>query len=484
MFEKRMKIVFTCFLLGMFLIFLKVGYISLVLHKPYTHLSASQRLNVFMYNTNRGDILDRNLKPLTDRESHAMIVYPARPNTSLVAEPYDESMILEHGYYVVQNTLRNCGIAEHLIGNVGHAAYPKLYGKRGVSGLERQYDDKLRGTPAKVVMMVDSRGRPLTGIEPYNMEGKKSENKLVLTIDGEIQEKLENVIDSKGLIQRGAVVVMNPYNGDIIAMVSRPSMNFLNINDGSHLNKAIQINRGFHPASVFKIVIALYALENDLDINTSYLCKDMCIVQHGKINFKEGIAKSCNEVFYHITQQFGPEAILEYAQKLGIGQKTGIDLDNESSGRLPDLDTVRGIQGNRLLAMGQGQLETTPMQIAKLTAMVANGGYEVTPRVIGYQGKKPKALKGFRSLGQRIISRSSTKELNKMMALTTSNIGTARYLHGFGAVKTGTGDNKNRWMTGFFPQDNPEYVITIFIEEGYGKSTSMVTKEIIKTIFD
>lgn len=483
-----MKIVFTMFLMVMFFMVYKVGYYSLVLHKQYTHLSASQRLKTYMYNSNRGDILDRNLKPLTDRDSEIVIVYsPNKENGDvkevLVAEPYSETIDLIEGSYVVERTTRNCGVAEHLIGNVGYARFPKLYGLRGLSGLEKQYDDKLAGVPARVALIADSMGRPMMGIPPYNIEGDKNKNSLVLTIDADIQESLEYVIDTKNLIERGAVIVMDPYNGEVIAMVSRPSMNFLNIDDGSHLNKAIQINKGFHPASVFKIAIGLYALENGHSPNTSYTCKDMCIYPHGHITFREGIAKSCNEVFYQMVLQYGPEAILDYAKGLGFGEKTGIDLNGESNGMLPEIDTVKGAQGNRLLAMGQGQLEVTPLQIAKLTAMVANGGYEVTPKVVGYLGKKPNKLYGFRNLGPRALSKESATQMQGMMELTTK-IGTAKALDGFGAVKTGTGDNKNRWMTGYFPQENPQYVVTIFVEEGYGQSITSVTKEIIKTIFN
>ena len=487
MFERRMKIAFTVFLIFIFTYIVRIGYFSIFLHQKYSYLSVSQRLTQYMYHSNRGDILDRNLKPLTDRTSSTMIVYSPyqegnEVEVALIAKEYNNGEDMDFQHYIVEKSNRNCGVAEHLIGLTGYAPYHKIKGFQGLSGLEKQYDKELSGKPASVRLILDGNSAPVWWQEPMIVEGRKSDNKLVLTLDLDLQDRLEQIIDENSLIERGAVVVMDPFNGQILSMISRPRMNYSEENDGSHLNKAIQIHRGANPASVFKLIIGLYALENDVDPKKLYECTDMCIYPHGSITFEEAIAKSCNQVFYEMVGELGPKEILHYANKLGLGTKSNVGLNQEGTGRLPKLDTVIGPQGNRLLAMGQGQLETTPLQIAKVTSVIANGGFDVKPKIVHYVGKNPREVPTKAQLGERVVSKGSVREMKKMMELTTT-IGTARQLSGFGGVKTGTANNGTRWMTGYFPQEKPQYVVTIFIEEGYGKKTMEVTDKIIKGIF-
>ncbi|SES63744.1 peptidoglycan D,D-transpeptidase FtsI family protein [Anaerobranca gottschalkii] len=465
----RLKLIFIGFILAITLLFSKISYYAIFLHRQYALLSVNQRIHTYIFNSNRGDIVDRNLLKLTDREKQEVIVYPNEMDKEII--------------FIIEKSIRNPQIAQHLIGTVGYAPFYKVKGLQGLSGLERQYDRELAGREGKVIMVVDSSNRPLYDTYPRRVDGKKNENTLVTTLCSVLQERLENVIDGEKLIERGAVIVMNPYNGQVYAMISRPTMNFQNIDDGSHLNKGVQIHRNYHPASVFKKVIGLYALEQGVDPNRQFICKDLCKYSHGQVTFEEGFALSCNQVFYDLVLEFGADEILAFAQKLGFGEKTGIGLDNEGRGRLPARETVIGKKGSALLALGQGELEVTPIQIAKLTGIIANGGYQITPQIVYYIGKNPHKVPDYKNLGPRIIDEKSVSMLKEMMRKTTI-FGTAQGLKGFGGVKTGTADNQNRWLTGFFPAENPQLVVTIFIEEGYGKSTIEVSKRIIETIFN
>lgn len=485
--QRRMKILFAIFLLFIFTYILRIGFFSTFYYRKYSYLSVSQRLNQYMFNTNRGDILDRNLNPITDRYSNAMLVYSTykreeKNGAALVAKQYVDGQEPDFHHFIIEKSNRNCGVAEHLIGLTGYAPYHKIKGFQGLSGLERQFNRELAGKPASVRLILDVFGNPIWGEEPMIIQGEKNENKLVLTINLDLQEKLEEKIDTEKLIQRGAVVVMDPFNGQILSMISRPRINYSQEDDGSHLNKAIQIHRGANPASIYKLVIGLYALEKGADPKGIYHCREMCIIPHGKISFKEAMAKSCNQVFYELVGEFGPKEIIEYSKMLGLGSKTAIGLNQEGAGRLPPIETVVGPQGNRLLTMGQGQLETTPLQIAKITSVIANGGFDVKPNVVHYLGKNPWKVPSRLKIGERIVSKDSIKEMKQMMELTTV-IGTGRRLSGLGGVKTGTADNGTRWMTGYFPQGKPQYVVTIFVEEGHGKGTMEITKKIIDTIF-
>jgi cell division protein FtsI/penicillin-binding protein 2 len=465
---RRIKIVFSLFLLTMTLLTLRISYISILLHRKYCYLSVSQRIHTFIYHSNRGDIVDRNLILLTDREVQGV----KAPNLSSDGNPI-----------YVQKSIRDSQIAEHLIGKVGYSPLYKIQGFQGLFGLEKQYNKELAGQEGKLVLVVDSSNRPVYFREPKDIPGKKNENTLVLTLCSSLQQRLERVIRDENLIDRGAVIVMDPYNGQVLAMVSRPDLNYLNIDDGSHLNKGVQIKRNYHPASVFKMVIALYALEEGVSPHREFICDGTCCHSaHGKLTFEEGFALSCNSVFYQLVLEFGTTEILDFAKKLGFGEKTGINLYNESRGRLPDQSIVNGKEGALLLALGQGDLETTPLQISKLTATIANGGYQITPQIVYYIGENPTKVPESKGYGQRVVTERSVNSLKEMMKKTTL-IGTAKGLNGFGGVKTGTADNKNRWITGFFPGENPEVVVTIFIEEGYGKSTTEVARRILETIF-
>lgn len=482
----RLKIIFLGFLLGIILLFSKISYYAIFLHQQYALLSVNQRIHTFIYNSNRGDIVDRNLLKFTDREKEQVLIYTNEPHKETILtieKKSEEDFILDDSYLIIEKSIRNTKIAQHLIGIVGYAPFHKIQGLQGLSGLERQYDKELAGREGKVIMVVDSNNRPLYNTQPRIVGGKKNENTLVTTLCSVLQERLEKVIDGEKLIERGAVIVMDPYNGQVLAMISRPIMNYQNLDDGSHLNKGVQIHRNYNPASVFKMVIGLYALEQGVDPKRQFICKGLCKYSHGQLTFEEGFALSCNQVFYDLVLEFGGEEILEFAQKLGFGEKTGIGLYNEGRGRLPARETVKGKKGSALLALGQGDLEATPIQIAKLTAIIANGGYRITPQVVYYLGKNPHKVPDIKDLGPRIIDEKTVDILKEMMR-KTAIFGTAAAINGFGGVKTGTADNQNRWLTGFFPAENPKIVVTIFIEEGYGKGTIEVSKKIIETIFN
>ncbi|WP_353892546.1 penicillin-binding transpeptidase domain-containing protein [Proteinivorax hydrogeniformans] len=474
---KRINVLLIVFLLIFAFLLAKVGYLSLFKHTQYSQQIVNQRMKTLIYNCNRGDILDRNLDSLLKtEETQGWASYcPENKKVIFSQEKADEAK-------PVTITKRKTDIANHLLGLINHHNLYSIFGYKGVSGIEAQYNDDLAAAPSKVSAFTDVYGELLSPEHFHDIKNPENETVVVLTIDSSLQQQVEYIVDKNDNMQQGAVIIMDPSTGEVLTMLSRPTHNYEQADDGSHINKAITIHKQYNPASLFKIVTSITAIENGYKLQDTFLCGgDSCPVVHGRVTLQEAFAYSCNEVFHEITTDIGPSEILKTASKLGLGKSTEVGLDFESKGKIPQIDTVSGIKGNRLLAMGQGQLEVTPIQIAKLTSIVANGGYNIHPNIVHYIGEKPtlpsSSIDFFNA--KPIISLDTSNKLKKMMQSTIS-YGTAKDILYGGGAKTGTADNGLRWIAGFFPYENPKYVITILVENG--QSPVKIMQEILSEI--
>ncbi|WP_350344512.1 penicillin-binding transpeptidase domain-containing protein [Proteinivorax tanatarense] len=456
---KRIHILLIIFLAIFLALILRVGYISIFKHVEYSQLSVNQRVKALVYDCNRGDILDRNLEPLLTKESSlGWYRYCDEKNDIVFQQSECEGSI------PVKFNERKSDIAHHVIGLTNHHKLYNIYGYQGVSGLEYQYNDKLRAAPSRIIAITDVYGKLTSSEHFYDINNSTNDTSVVVTLDKNLQKVVEDTLTHT--LEQGAIIIMDPNTGEILSMASRPIYNFNQVDDGSHINKAITTHKQTSPASLFKLVITIVALEEGYQKEDKFQCSgDNCLVNHGSLTLEEALAHSCNEVFHKIVYDVGADTILQRASDLGLGNPTNVGLLQESSGRLPDIETVSGCQGSKLLALGQGQLETTPIQIAKLTSVIANGGYQVQPNIIHYVGPRPTSPMSIDPFNQRLISNGVAKDIQKMMN-STILYGTARQLSYGGGVKTGTSDNGNRWISGFFPYNRPKYVITIIVEEG------------------
>jgi penicillin-binding protein 2 len=383
----------------------------------------------------------------------------------------------------------------------------------GKTGVEKVYEDTLVGTDGEALEIVDSMGRSKGEIPKRDPE--KGQN-LILTLDYVLQEKAEELLEGR----EGAVVMMDPQTGEILALASYPTFNpnkfidrftpeeWLDLVNSPEFPLENRAVRGqYAPGSIFKLVIDLGALDLGLvDEETTFTCKGeieiynepfACWIKegHGKMNIIQGIRHSCNIYHYQVGKMMGIEEISRYAKILGFGAKTGIDLPGEKIGLVPDPQWKMKIRKERWqpgetisVSIGQGPLLVTPLQVALYTTIIANRGRKVTPHLLN-----PKS-----QFGEKLFSERDTVEIEpatfetviKGMWEVVNNGGTgwAANIKGYDICgKTGStqlvstekdeekkeeeGEEEEEtkthsWFTGFAPRDNPKIVVTVLVEYG------------------
>ena len=410
------------------------------------------------------------------------------------------------------------GSISHIVGYIGSITRDELtilYNKGykqgdliGKNGIERQYDELLRGTEGLETKTVDVRGRIVAGdnsrISP--VMGKN----LVLTIDRGIQTLAEKALGRR----IGTVVVLRPTNGEVLAMVSYPWYNpdiFGHLDLGSEyqallddpnkplINRAIQSS--YPPGSTFKVIMTTGILaENAFPPEQLVDCQGeitygdrlwRCHIRkpgHGRLNLHSGMAQSCDIYYWTVGRDYlGVENIVNYARDFGFGQTAGIDLPGEISGFLPtpqwkDRRLHERWQGGDTMNMsiGQGYMLTTPLQMANMAAMTVNDGVIYTPHILK-EVRDPQTGAVEQNITPMVMHKSEIDSgvfatVRKDMRGVVSE-GTAQYPLNIKAVeiagKTGTSEVglQNRWhswFTSFAPYEtgNPEerVVVSVIVE--------------------
>jgi penicillin-binding protein 2 len=336
-----------------------------------------------------------------------------------------------------------------------------------------------------------------------------------LTLDLKIQKIVEEALFGR----KGSIILMDPQGGEILALASYPNFNpavfvnkhtrliagLFNNPDAPLINRAIASS--YPPASVFKIVVASAGLElRKINLSSSFICrgatmigarKFSCWDVHGVQSIISAIAHSCDVFFYKTGLLLGPQNIHDYALKLGLGRTSGFELPYETSGFIPsplwrkinkfqnwfDGDTAN-------LSIGQGDCLITPLQAVIMMAVFANRGYLPNPYIIKAVGPLDLSLKKKKLL--RVAFKKSTFETirNGLRAVVSDVKGTGNVLSSLPvavAGKTGTAQVSHgathAWFVGFFPFDNPKYVICILLENGgSGHTASVIAKQIIEAM--
>ena len=399
----------------------------------------------------------------------------------------------------------------------------KLPGFRiGKDGIEKFYDLSLRGVGGNSQVEVDAFGRVIR--ELSRKEGQPG-SEVALTIDVELQKFVSRRLAG----QSAAAVVIDVHAGDILSLVSTPGFDPNAFNKGLSENewqallsnpRAPLTNKAisglFSPGSTFKMVVALAALEKGaITPESSFFCSGSIKLGnavfhcwkkggHGTVQLAKGIIQSCDVYFYEVAKRTGIDLIAKMARRLGLGRKLGLDLPSEQAGLIPTRDWKRktyGIpwqQGETLIAgIGQGYILATPLQLAVMTARVANGGIGVKPRLTAAEGESgdPDTLPG-NDLG--LLPEHLRLVREAMVSVVNSPMGTAYKARikepGFEmGGKTGTvqvrritkaerelGIIKNEdlpWkqrdhaiFVGFAPASAPRYAAAVVIEHGGGGS--------------
>ncbi|MDF2571952.1 MAG: spoVD 2 [Sporomusa sp.] len=520
------------------LLVLRLFYLQ-VIHGPQLALEGlSIRVQELPVDVARGEILDRNRIPLTNTsQQYSIVIFPGQiENKTAAAFAKIDSVISltpellaaglrrlntnEYPFRLADNIESSTAkqindmqipgivavaekvrygqgaLASHVVGYINSAD------NRGVSGIESMYDALLRGSqPEYVAAIVDAGQQLIPGLGYKRMkltEGTRETN-VILTIDKQIQQNVEEIMNRT--VVKGAVVVMRPSSGEILAMASRPTFDANNLSQYLEQNSSPLLNRAvssYQPGSVFKLVVAAAALENktvkmdDVFFDHGYIDVNNIRFQgwdyeqepKGRLTITEAMAHSSNPVFIQIALHLGAEKLIAMAQKLGYGSRTKLEFFGESEGNLPEADQLYpGDLAN--LAIGQGFCEATPVQLAQTVATIVNDGIKVEPYIVSQLTSQEGAVvKKFHEPNQRVrvMSRQTAERLRGMMgAVTQYGTGKAAYVEGFGSAgktgsaetgrtnKTGQGIN-HAWFVGFAPLENPQYVIVVFVEEGMSGS--------------
>lgn len=381
----------------------------------------------------------------------------------------------------------------------------------GRAGVERQYDELLTGQDGALIEVVNSLGRK---IEERARQDPTSGREIVLSIDAELQAKAEKLLGDR----EGAVVALDPSTGEIRAMASSPPFDpnrFITrftptewvqlVNDPASPLENRAVRGLYAPGSIFKVVMALAALDlGFITPETSVYCSGSMVVYgtsracwfpqgHGLMNLANAIKNSCNIYFYTLGRQMGIEPITTAAGELGLGRKTGVDIPGEKEGLVPGAEwkmkTLKTpwYPGETIsVAIGQGQLQVTPLQLAAMTAMVANLGRRVVPHFL--MGAEGRPAAGPSASEPPPFKRTTFESVIEGMWRSVNDKGTGQGARVEGldvCGKTGSTQVVSReraemlaragkpikthsWFCGFAPRTNPRLVVTVLIEFGGG----------------
>ncbi len=507
----------------------RIFYLQLVAGPRLAMLGLSGRVQEIPVEVDRGEILDRNREPLTNTAQHfSLAVFPAQIDdrrltarelaelTDIGAERIFARLSREErpfklktdmdavsaqkvnarripGVIAVAEKVRygSSSLAAHAVGYINSAD------NHGVSGIEGMYDDILRGSqPIYLAAVVDAGQQliPGFGYKRLRLADGGGPSHVVLTLDSRVQKIVENVMDRQ--IAKGAVIVLRPGTGEILAMASRPSFDANRLGDYLGRDTAPLLNRAvaaYQPGSVFKLAVAAAALEEgvvtptDTFFDPGYIDINGLRIKgwdyekgaRGELTFTDAMAYSSNPVLIQVGIKLGAAKFVAWADRLGFGHRTRLDFDGEADGNLPAANSIYpGDLAN--LSIGQGTLEATPLQIACLVATIVNDGVAVDPYLVSHlTAADGKIVKSFpASRGHRVLSRKTAGQMRAMMqAVTRYGTGQAAAVDGAGAAgKTGTAETgrtgrsgrsvNHAWFAGYAPLDNPRYVMVVFVEDG------------------
>ena len=422
---------------------------------------------------------------------------------------------------VYQRYYPNDRLAGHIIGYAGRAGHMPVGPMQnnellwpdavGREGLEQSFDDQLQGKNGQYNISFDAEGKKAS--EQLTIPPQPGYN-VVTTLDQDLQRLCESVLE-RG-VKRGALVIIDPNNGDILAMASWPTFNpnafiptispeaFKALNDDPNIPLIPRAYRSaYPPGSVFKVPVALAALqEHVIDIDDEFNCPPAMEIgrltfhnwkhsDSGSLNFCEALTQSCDTWFYQVGIKTGAKRMGDWAVKMGFGARTGIPLAAESGGRIPDDEYMKKAHGHKMFdgdlanfSIGQGDVEVTPLQMAQGMATVANGGTLYQTRLV----KQVQSIDGqivnaypVRARSELGIEPKIMKEMRKAMSQVVSSrsgtAGKASVPNVQVAGKTGTAqwgpkahERTAAWFAGFAPADKPRYAFAALYESDASNS--------------
>lgn len=399
---------------------------------------------------------------------------------------------------------------------------------QGIIGLEVGYENELKGQNGMILTTTDARGIELDGVAEDRIEPRAG-NTLQISLDYNIQmyaqQMAEKVMEEKQA-EKVAILLMNPKNGEILAMVNVPEFNlnepFVLNTEGSEnltpeekqdaLNQMWRngcINDTYEPGSTFKIITSSACLEEGVvKLDDRFHCPGYKMVEdrkirchkvggHGSETFVQGIQNSCNPVFIEIGLRLGTDDFYKYFEQFGLMGETGVDLPGEASTIMHKKENVGQVE---LATMSFGQsFQVTPVQMAATVSSLINGGYRVTPhfgvQVLDAKGKKIETL--HEGSGKRIVSEETSKTMQKLLeSVVSEGSGKNAYVEGYSiGGKTATSQtlprSANKYISsfiGFAPAQDPQILgmCVIYDPQGIyygGTIAAPVIGDIFENIF-
>lgn len=429
-------------------------------------------------------------------------------------------------------------LASHLLGYVGEISADQLEKSEfadlhqgsvvGQYGIEKSYDRHMRGMAGQKNVEVDALGhekRAAVVAKP------QAGNDLYLTIDVRLQKLAEDLLGE----EHGAIVALDPTNGDVLAMASRPAFDpnvlsreltpkqWVEIvqDEGRPLNNRASQGQ-YPPGSTFKIPMAVAALETQTMAPSSTvhctggyqfgkrLYRDWKAGGHGYVNLHEALVHSCDVYFYSVGQRLGIEAIAQYGKDFGLGQATGVELPSERSGIMPSPEWKQKAKREAWLpgetisaAIGQGFVTVTPLQMASVMATVANDGVNFRPRLVQAVmdratgnlqefpavprrkvHAKPETFRVIKSALADVVTKGTATKAKSSIVTIGGKTGTAQVA----ALRTGPEENipkkfrDHAWFVAFAPVESPKIAVVVLAEHmGHGGSAAApLAKEVIE----
>ena len=530
--HKRIKIILVLIFILFIVIILKVGYIQLFEYKKLNDLASDLWSRNLPIEASRGLIYDINNIVIADNiTTTSLVLIPnqitdkekvAKSLSEILGVSYDEmykhvskktsiervhpegrrlnyeiadaiNALNYDGIYLLKESKRYYPydtLLSHVIGYVG-------IDNQGLSGLELQYDKYLTGSYGSIKYFSDAKGNRLQMSEVY--EKPQDGINLQLTINLDIQKSVERELDNaitKYNPDSALVIVMNPNNGEILAMSSRPNFSPSNYQDYTieEISRNLPIWSTYEPGSTFKIITLAATLEEkliNLDKDTYYDSGSIQVENarircwkaggHGAQTYLEVVENSCNPGFVTMGQKLGKVKLFDYINKFGFGKKTGIDLNGEGSGILFKLGNVGPVE-LATTSFGQG-VSVTPIQQITAVSAAINGGYLYKPYVVKRilePTTNSVIVENNKTLIRQVISEDTSKEVRRALESVVAN-GTGRnaYIEGYSVGgKTGTAQKVNNGIymvgnyilsfIGFMPADNPEVIIYVAVDNPKG----------------
>ena len=538
--KKKLVIYFFAIFIIFILLGIRIGYVMIFRSRHYAGLAQELHERERQIKAARGKLVDRNGVVIASNETvcTVSVIY------NQIKEPEKVIQVLSDTLRMSQDDIRKkvekISVREKIKSNISKETgdlirsydldgvkvdedykryYPygtlasKVLGftgsdNQGIIGLEVEYEDYLKGTDGEILTQTDARGIELDQVVEGRKEAIAGQN-LLLALDVNIQQYAQQAAE-KVMEEKSAgyvsIIVMNPQNGEIYAMVNNPEFD---LNHPYELNSETDAARGteeyqnllnkmwrnqcindtYEPGSTFKIVTATAGLEEGVvSLDSTFSCPGYRMVEdrrikchkttgHGSETFVQATMNSCNPVFIDVGLRIGPERFYYYLQKLGLMEKTGVDLPGEAGTIIHKLENVGQVE---MATMSFGQsFQITPLQLLRAVSAVINGGMLITPHfAVGTCDDEGNLLEAFEypTVEQTISSQTSENMKYILTQVVSEGGGKNGQVEGYNVGgKTATSEKLPRGngkyissYIGFAPADDPQVIAICLINEPVG----------------